>query len=159
VYYVDQRAYVNEVIRQLEGWLLYAHHTQTCPFCRAMIWVGLNGHVDEDALHSLVGHDQDDGLDDGYDRQDGPGDVWPGNEAPGDEKEPESAASGGVGQAETQPAQGPADDGLEGGAHAARRWEEACGGGGGGGESSSQWADVEVGPSKGEQVVLPRPLR
>jgi hypothetical protein len=158
VYYVDQRAYVDEVIRQLEGWLLFEHHTQTCPFCRAMIWVGLNGHVDKDLLHSPVRHDQGDGPSDRYDRQDGPGGVWPGsNEAPGDEEDPESAASDGMGQAETQTAQGPAEDGLEGGAHAARRWEEACGGGGG--KSSSQSADVEVGPSKGEQVVLPQPLR
>lgn len=183
VYYVDQRAYVDEIIRQLEGWLLLAYRSHVCPFCRAMIWVGLNGHVVEDYVvedsrHILARHDQGDGSGDGYDRQDGPGDVWPGNnEAPGGEEDPEFATSGGMGQAEghavsgpvtnsgpsqdplteSQPARGSAEDGLEGGVHAARSWEEVCGGAGG--ESSSQSVDVEVGPNKGKQVALPQQLR
>lgn len=169
MYYVEQRAYVEEAIQRLEGWLLFVHGSQAYPVYHALSSLGLIGHVVEDSLQGPVRYDQTDGPAQGDDCQEGPGDVWPGNnEAPGDEEDPESANSAGMGQAEghtisgpiinsgpSQPAQGPSKDGLAGGAHAARRWEEA----GGGGKYSSQSADVEVGPVEGNQVVLPHQLR
>ncbi|KAF3384962.1 hypothetical protein F1880_002680 [Penicillium rolfsii] len=162
VYYVDQRAYVDDIIRQLEGWLLIVRSFSTCQFCRAMIWVGLNGHVVEDSLDNLLRHNQGDGSGQGYDHREGPGDVWPGNEAPGDEDSPQSATSGGMAQAEGHTVSGsfinsgPSQDGLDGDAHAARQWGEVSSGRG---ESSWQLADVEVGPSKGKQVAHPPQLR
>jgi hypothetical protein len=175
VYYVQQRAYVDQTIRRLEGWLLVAHQSLACPFCRDVLSLGLPSYVVEDSQHSPIQHDQIDGPGQGYYRQEGPEDMRPGNnKAPEDEEDPESATSGRTGQAEeghaisgpvtdsgpsqsplteSRPAWGPAEDGLEGGAHAARRWEEECGGGG---ESRRNRQMSRPGPARASRSPSPK---
>ncbi|CEJ58511.1 hypothetical protein PMG11_07165 [Penicillium brasilianum] len=175
VFYVNKRAYATEAIKELEQALAFVHLHMDSPFWRELICLTLNGRVLEDAHHSPTRDGKSDVSSEDDDRHEGAEDVFSGDEEasvyaehlefahPHDSLAPGGGPVGAIGQAdesvvghtesgslvdigssessltERQPARGQDEDGLEGG--------------GGGGESSSQSAGVEVGPSKGKQIV------
>jgi hypothetical protein len=181
VFYVNKRASATEAITKLEQALAFVHFHMYSPFWRELICLTLNGRVLEDTCHSSTRDGKSDVSSEDDDRHDGAEDVMSGeDEAPEYEEHLEFAYShdisapgggyaGAIGQADDSGVgctesgsfidSGSSQSSLTERQPARERGEDGQEDGGGGGESSSHSADVEVGPSKGKQIVNLRHMR